>query len=396
MKLSDGGKPILFETASNQKHGIYVHIPFCQKKCAYCDFYSLTDLTLRQPFVESLLQEMALVTSHDVLSDTLYFGGGTPSVLTPRQIEPLMQQIRSLFTLTPDAEITMEVNPGTVSRDYLNFLKQIGINRINIGVQSFSSDTLEFLGRIHSPGQATQAIQQARKAGFDNIGLDLIFGIPGQNASAWQDDLKTALVFAPEHLSCYILSFEKGTPLDQMRKTKTFERAPERHIADLFRITQQILEDAGYEQYEISNYARNGTGGKTWRSRHNLKYWSFAPYTGLGPAAHSYTAPFRHWNVRDVGLYTAILARGHLPIQEREKTTIEEQITEALYLGLRTSDGIDTAHFEKTFQMDFNQEYGEILKALHEENLVIVENGRCALTREGMLFHDSIVERLIP
>ena len=396
MKISDGGKPILFETASNQKHGIYVHIPFCQEKCAYCDFYSVTDLTLRQPFVESLLQEMSLVTSHDVPSDTLYFGGGTPSVLTPRQIETLMQQARSLFTLTPDAEITMEVNPGTVSRDYLNFLMQIGINRINIGVQSFSRDTLEFLGRIHSPDQATHAIQQVRKAGFDNIGLDLIFGIPGQNASAWQDDLKTALVFAPEHLSCYILSFEKGTLLDQMRKTKTFELAPERHIADLFRITQQILEDAGYGQYEISNYARNSTGGKTWRSRHNLKYWSFAPYTGLGPAAHSYAAPFRHWNVRDVGLYTAILARGQLPIQEREKTTIEEQITEAIYLGLRTSDGIDTAHFEKTFQMDFNQKYGDTLKALHEENLVIVENGRCALTREGMLFHDSIVERLIP
>ncbi len=395
MKISDGGKPNPFETASNPKHGIYVHIPFCQRKCAYCDFYSLTDLTLQQPFVASLLQEMALVNSHEILSDTLYFGGGTPSVLTQQQIETIMQQARDLFTLTPDAEITMEVNPGTVTQNYLNFLRQIGINRINIGVQSFSRDILEFLGRIHSPGHATQAIEQARKAGFDNVGLDLIFGIPGQDASSWQDDLKTALVFAPEHLSCYILSFEKGTPLDQMRKTKAFKLAPEQHIADLFRITQQILKDAGYEQYEISNYARIDNSGKTWRSRHNRKYWSFAPYTGLGPAAHSYTAPFRYWNVRDVGLYSAALAQGRLPIQEREKTTTEQQITEAIYLGLRTSDGMNIAHFEKSFQMDFNQQYGDTLKALYQENLVIVENGRCALTPEGMLFHDGIVDRLI-
>ncbi len=395
MKLSDDGKPKLFQTASNQKHGIYVHIPFCLRKCAYCDFYSLTDLTLRQPFVVALLQEMALVNSHDVLSDTLYFGGGTPSVLTPQQIETLMEQARSLFTLTTDAEITMEVNPGTVTQDYLNFLRQSGFNRINIGVQSFSRDTLEFLGRIHSPDHATQTIQYAQKAGFDNMGLDLIFGIPGQDASSWQDDLKTALVFAPQHLSCYILSFEKGTPLDQMRKTNAFKVAPEQHIADLFRMTQQILKDAGYEQYEISNYAKIDTSGQVWRSRHNLKYWSFAPYTGLGPAAHSYSAPVRHWNVRDVGLYTAALAHGRLPIQEREKTTIEQQITETIYLGLRTSDGMDTAHFEKTFQMDFNQQYGYTLQALYEENLVIVEKNRCALTPKGMLFHNSIVERLL-
>jgi oxygen-independent coproporphyrinogen-3 oxidase len=365
------------------------------KKCVYCDFFSLTDLTLRQSFVEALLQEMALVKSRYALSDTLYFGGGTPSVLTPHQIEALMQQARSLFTITPDAEITMEVNPGTVTQNHLNFLMQIGINRINIGVQSFSRDTLEFLGRIHTPGDATQAIQHARKAGFGNIGLDLIFGIPGQDASSWQDDLKTALSWSPEHLSCYILTFEKGTPLDQMRKTNTFKVPPEQRIADLFRITQQMLNDAGYEQYEISSYAKTNISGQTRQSRHNRKYWSFAPYTGLGPSAHSYAPPIRYWNVRDLRLYTAALAKGQLPIEDMEKTTAEQQITETIYLGLRTSDGIDMAHFEKTFHMDFNQRYGDILPALCEENLVIVENGRCALTPEGMLFHDGIVERFL-
>jgi oxygen-independent coproporphyrinogen-3 oxidase len=228
------------------------------------------------------------------------------------------------------------------------------------------------------------------------MGLDLIFGIPGQNASSWKDDLKKALVFKPEHLSCYILSLEKGTPLDQMRKTNAFKLAPEQHIAELFGITQQTLKDAGYEQYEISNYARIDNGEKTWRSRHNRKYWSFAPYTGLGPAAHSYAPPVRYWNVRDLGLYVAALAEGQLPIQEREKTTTKQQITEAIYLGLRTCDGIDIPHFEKSFQIDFNQKYGDTLKSLYKENLVMVENGRCALTSEGMLFHNSIVEKLIP
>jgi len=338
---------------------------------------------------------MTLVKSHDAPSDTLYFGGGTPSVLTPRQLETLMQQVRSLFTLTPDAEITMEVNPGTVTQNHLNYLKQIGINRINIGVQSFSHGTLKFLGRIHSPDDATRVIEHARNAGFDNIGLDLIFGIPGQDAYSWQYDLKTALNWSPEHLSCYILTFEEATPLGRQRKAKAFKVLSEQGVADLFRVTQQVLDDAGYEQYEISNYAKINQNGQTWRSRHNQKYWSFAPYTGLGPSAHSYTPPTRYWNVRDVGQYMGALTQGQLPIQEKEKTTTEQQITEAIFLGLRTSDGIDMTHFEKTFQMTFNQKYGNILQTLCAENLVNIKNGRCVLTPEGMLFHDSIVERLI-
>ena len=376
-------------------HGIYIHIPFCLKKCAYCDFYSLTDLTLRRPFVEALLQEMTLAASPDVPSDTLYFGGGTPSVLAPQQIGALMRQARSRFTLTPDAEITLEVNPGTVTREYLAFLRQTGINRINIGVQSFSRDTLQFLGRIHTPGQATQAILHARQAGFDNVGLDLIFGIPGQDAVSWQNDLKKALSWSPEHLSCYILTFEEGTPLDQKRKTHDFRLLPEKRIAGLFRITRQMLTEAGYEQYEISNYAKIDTDGHTRRSRHNLKYWSFAPYTGLGPSAHSYAPPIRYWNVRDTGRYMATLQQGRLPVEEREKTTLEQQMIETLYLGLRTSEGIDLARFEKTFQQSFRQRYGNILPVLCEERLLRLENGRCVLTPEGMLFHDGIVARLL-
>jgi len=383
------------KTPENISHGIYLHIPFCLKKCAYCDFYSLTDLTLRQPFVDALLREMERVNPPGVLSDTLYFGGGTPSVLTADQITALMQKAQSRFTLAPDTEFTMEVNPGTVTLNRLRFLKQIGINRLNIGVQSFSDDTLKFLGRIHTPEKAIQTIEQARKVGFDNIGLDLMFGIPGQDTASWQDELNTTLALSPEHLSCYILSFEKATPLGRQRKAKVFKVLSERRVADLFRVTQQVLKGAGYEQYEISNYAKINRNGQTWRSRHNQKYWSFAPYTGLGPSAHTYAPPTRYWNVRDVGQYVASLTQGQLPIQEKEKTTTEQQITETIFLGLRTSDGIDMTHFEKKFQVSFNQKFGNILQALCEENLVNIKNNRCALTPEGMLFHDSIVGRLL-
>jgi oxygen-independent coproporphyrinogen-3 oxidase len=338
---------------------------------------------------------MALVRPPDVPSDTLYFGGGTPSVLTPDQITALMQKAQDRFTLAPDTEITMEVNPGTVTQNRLRFLRQIGINRLNIGVQSFSGNILKFLGRIHTPGKAIQTIEQARKAGFDNIGLDLMFGVPGQDTSAWQNDLKTALAWSPEHLSCYILTFEEATPLGRQRKAKAFKVLSEQGVADLFRTTQQVLNDAGYEQYEISNYAKINRNGQTWRSRHNQKYWSFAPYTGLGPSAHSYAPPTRYWNVRDVGQYMGALTQEQLPIQEKEKTTTEQHITEAIFLGLRTSDGIDMTHFDKTFQMSFNQQYGNMLQALCEEKLVNIKNGRCVLTPAGMLFHDSIVERLI-
>jgi putative oxygen-independent coproporphyrinogen III oxidase len=379
----------------DQKHGIYIHTPFCLKKCVYCDFYSLTDLTLRQPFVDALLGEMTLAGQLEVPSDTLYFGGGTPSVLTPRQIETLLEQVQQCFALAPDTEITMEVNPGTITQDHLHILRQMGINRLNIGVQSFSADMLAFLGRIHTSKDAIKTIEQARRAGFDNLGLDLMFGIPGQDVSAWHKDLTTALDGSPEHLSCYILTIEEGTILGQMRKAKAFEVLPEQDIARLFQITQQVLSAAGYDQYEISNYAKPAAGGRSLRSRHNQKYWTFAPYTGLGPSAHSYAPPARYWNVRDVGHYLDTLTRGKRPIQAREETTQEQQITETLYLGLRTADGIDTVQFEKRFKLDFMKQYGDTLKAIGQENWVMHKNGRCALTPKGMLFHDSIVERLL-
>ena len=377
------------------KHGVYIHIPFCLKKCTYCDFYSLTDLTLRQPFVDAVLQEMALLPKPDAGTDTLYFGGGTPSVLARDQIQALYSQVSEQFCIASGSEITMEVNPGTVSSDDLTFLKQIGINRINIGIQSFSADTLKFLGRIHSPKDAIQTIEDARKAGFENIGLDLIFGIPGQTHTAWQTELDTALAFSPEHLACYMLSVESGTLLYHQMKTSIIKPLSERDLADLFRHTQYALGAAEYEQYEISNYAKISKDGISRRSRHNQKYWSFRPYTGLGPSAHSYHPPCRYWNVASLRDYLQALSQNQLPIKDSETTTPEQQMTETIYLGLRTTHGIDTALFKETFNLDFDQVFGDTLRLLCDDGLMVQNQGRYVLSAKGMLFHESIVSRLL-
>ena len=338
---------------------------------------------------------MVLVSKPEVVTDTLYFGGGTPSVLTRNQIEALYRQACRLFAISPDSEITMEVNPGTVSSDHLAFFKQIGINRINIGIQSFTADTLTFLGRIHSPRQATRAVDDARAAGFVNIGLDLIFGIPGQTRAAWRADLEAALALAPEHLACYMLSFESGTLLHKQMQTGTFTPLPENRLADLFRDAQQILGMAGYEQYEISNYAKISQDETCWRSRHNQKYWSFDPYTGLGPAAHSYRPPSRYWNVRDLRNYLKALSRNQLPLENSEKTTLEQQMTEAIFLGLRTIDGIDPVQFKQNFSLDFDQAFADSLQIFCKDLLMVQNKGRYALTPKGMLFHESIASRLL-
>jgi len=376
-------------------HGVYIHIPFCLKRCIYCDFYSQTDLTLRQPFVDALIQEMNLVLKTDGVSDTIYFGGGTPSVLTQSQLRALCQQASAQFRIASDSEITMEVNPGTVSCDDLAFYKQIGVNRLNIGIQSFTADMLEFLGRIHTPRQAKQTIEDARKAGFENIGIDLIFGIPGQTPTTWQAELDTALSFSPQHIAAYMLSIEPGTLLYKQMQIGTIKPLAEQSLADLFRKTQDILGGADYEQYEISNYAEIAKNGVNRRSRHNQKYWSLGPYTGLGPSAHSYRPPHRYWNVRYLQPYLQALSQNRLPQKSSEKTTREQQLTETIYLGLRTSDGIDTRRFNQRFNLDFTQAFGDTLKVFCEDSLMRQSTGRCTLTPKGMLFHESIVSRLL-
>ena len=381
--------------------GLYIHIPFCLKKCAYCDFYSVADLSLGEAFLDAVIHEMQLLGSLPLAFDTIYLGGGTPSVLPPRSIESLIAKTVSQFDIHSNAEITIEVNPGTIDRECLIAYQRAGINRINIGVQSFSDTALDFLGRIHTSVEAETAIVQARQVGFDNLGLDLIFGLPDQNMQGWQQDLEKAVGFTPEHLSCYTLTYEKGTPLEKRIARGRVCPLDDDRVADLFKTTQNVLAQNSYEHYEIANYARLDRGcrsintEKSYRSRHNQKYWTGAPYIGLGPSAHSFVEPERRWNVADIHTYLARLEQGVLPIQSSEALTDEQRLTETLYLELRTLEGINIPRLEEKYHLDFHARYGNTVNDLLQQELLELTETRCVLTRKGMRFLDGIAAMLL-
>jgi len=329
-----------------------------------------------------------MASSHSFLFDTLYFGGGTPSVLRPENIGRIIENAYGLFNISTDTEITIEVNPGTVTSEQLTEYKNIGINRINIGAQSFNDEILNFLGRIHSSNDADLTIRGARKAGFDNIGIDLIYGIPGQTKKIWLSDLQKAVEFEPEHVSCYMLTYEKDTVLDRERQQGKFKPMAGSPLAELFETTMEYLTANGYVQYEISNFAKNASK----ISRHNFKYWSFSPYLGFGPSAHSFIGHQRYWNCRSVKKYIENIKEGRLPIEEKEILSKEQRMMEMVYLGLRKTDGIDIDVIDENLGINFRQIFAEKIKQLEDDGYIlpIQPENRCALSRKGMLFLDSI------
>ncbi len=373
-----------------QPAGIYIHVPFCVKRCRYCDFYSQTDRSLCGDFVDALIREIELSPDPGPV-DSLYFGGGTPSLLDPTEIERISLSVRERFTISPDAEITMEANPGTVDEKRLFDFRAAGVNRLNLGIQSFNDDNLAFLGRIHTAAEASRVVETARTAGFNNLGLDLIYGLPGQTATDLQRDLEKAAAFNPEHLSCYLLTYEKGTLLDKQREQGAVVPLSENITADLFLLNRDFLDRLGYAQYEISNFARSDQ----YRSRHNRKYWNFAPYIGLGPAAHSFLAPVRHWNHRDLGAYLAELEKGRLPIKAKESLTANQQKIESIYLGLRQTRGIPIADFNQRFSADFRTLFEVVLSDSMLDKLLELDADFCRLTPEGMLVMDTVVGRFV-
>ena len=294
------------------------------------------------------------------------------------------------FDLRPDPEITIEINPGTASIEQLTGYRQAGANRINIGVQSFQKKNLDFLGRIHTADQARKAISDARRAGFQSIGLDFIYGLPGQTEADWSKDLQQAVEHDCTHLSCYMLSYENETPLQSDLDSGRIQPLAEEDVRALFDATIDFLADHQYFQYEISNFARIGKDGKPCVSRHNLKYWTRVPYIGLGPSAHSFVEPQRSWNVASVAEYIAVIESGRLPLDEREVLTQEQQMIEFVYLGLRMTRGIDLTAFKKKFHIDFVDAYKELISDLKKRNYITVSNDYCALTRQGRAFLDGI------
>ncbi|WP_054031152.1 radical SAM family heme chaperone HemW [Desulfatitalea tepidiphila] len=379
------------ENDTKADSGIYVHIPFCQSKCPYCDFYSIIDTSRIPEFLKALKVEMKLAATTGTRADTLYIGGGTPSLLTPKQMGLIVDWAAACFNLDPTAEMTLEINPATATKRDLQDYAAFGFNRLNIGVQSFNDQNLAFLGRRHSADQALAAVRAGVEAGFTNIGLDLIFGLPDQSTSTWKNDLLQAIRLAPKHLACYMLSYEPHTPLHQDMQSGRVVPLSELRTADLFRMTHDFLGVAGYEHYEVSNYAQNSR----WRSKHNQKYWNFVPYIGLGPSAHSFNPPERRWNHRFLDDYLKALSQGQLPVSDQEHLSEEQQMIESLFLGLRQSDGIDFIRFQNRFHSDFKLYFHTALDRFSAEGWIEIDDQRCRLTVEGMLFLDRIVEELV-
>jgi oxygen-independent coproporphyrinogen-3 oxidase len=366
--------------------GLYIHIPFCKSKCCYCDFYSVTALASMRDFIDSLIEEMGMYREAFECFDTIYFGGGTPSVLRPEEIQDALNAVRRKFALSPNTEITLEANPGDLDLTYLASLRNLGVNRLNIGVQSFNEEVLKVLGRRHSVGQAVSAIENARKAGFNNLGLDLIYGIPGQEKALWLETLTQVVSLRPEHLSCYQLTIEPHTPLGKRYAQGEFSLPSEDLQYELFMMTSEILEDAGYVHYEVSNFAR----GMAFASRHNQKYWDHTPYLGLGPAAHSFLNNQRWWNRRSVDSYLSAIKKGAKPIEGTEILTLEQLQLEAFYLGLRTKKGICVRDYSTKYSSNILAEKGKSFVELQRRGLVRIEDGFVRPTRAGLVLSDSL------
>ncbi len=366
--------------------GLYIHIPFCLSKCPYCDFYSLTSVSAIPDFLDALFKEMKMYSDPFSAFDTVYMGGGTPSLLSPQQLESIMERVRNTFHLTSKAEISIETNPADLNPRFLESMCQIGFNRINIGVQSLDERVLRFLGRRHSVKQAISAIEVARKAGFKNLGLDLIYGVPGQDVESWLDTLKQAIAFSPEHISCYQLTLEEKTPLGTRQRAGEFSIPGEELQYEFFMKTSESLELAGYTHYEVSNFAR----GVEVTSRHNQKYWDHSPFLGLGPSAHSFQDNQRWWNHRSLDQYLSSIHAGNPPVEETETLTIDQLRLEALYLGLRTKKGIYLSDFKNRYHTDLFTQKKSLLTKLENEGLISICEGYLHPTRTGLAVADSL------
>lgn len=381
------------ELSGRQRAGLYIHVPFCRCKCPYCDFYSITATQFIPAFVGAVIEEMALrrAEAAGLVFDTIYLGGGTPSLLSPRQVARILTAAWKHFAIVPDAQITLEANPATVDGRRLQGYRAAGVNRLNLGVQSIDEGRLAFLGRIHTARQGLAAVGLARKAGFDDLGLDLIYGTPGQTPRRWAEELARVLALGPRHLSCYLLTLAPGTPLEKDRRRGRFISLDEEGQADLFETTQAMLAQAGFEHYEVSNFA----GTRTWRSRHNLKYWTRAPYIGLGPAAHSFVEPLRCWNHRDLGRWLDDIGHGRRPEAGRESLSREQIITETIVLGLRTADGIDLDAFARRFGRRLEELAAGAIAALQHRRLIRLNRRRLRPSPKGFLLADGLAREIV-
>lgn len=384
MKLPpDNSNRLIFVAQSMA--GIYLHIPFCKKACHYCDFHFSTSRQQEEPVIAAMHREIML--RKDFLSspvNTIYFGGGTPSLLPSETIARLLNTVHHYFTISQEAEITLEANPDDISPARALAWKQAGINRISLGIQSFRNEWLHWMNRAHHAEQSVQAIKDLQEAGFNNISIDLIFGMPEQTLEAWKEEIQTALQFGIPHLSCYALTPEPKTALWHMIESgKTLEIDSDQQ-ARMFLVLMEQLEQAGYEHYEISNFALPGN-----RSRHNSAYWKRIPYLGIGPSAHSYNGEERMWNIKNNSLYETAIKEGRLPLNV-EKLSPAEHWNEYIMIAMRTREGIDLNEVENRWGKKEVDQLMHDAKSNMERHLLQLEVNHLQLTREGKLLADQI------
>lgn len=374
--------------------GIYIHIPFCRQKCLYCDFPSFANLdNLFALYTDALCREISeqgvLFLNENV--DTVYIGGGTPTILPVNYLEKIINTLTETFSITEEAEVSIEANPGTVDKNILQRLRNLGINRISFGVQSFHNEILLRLGRIHTGAEGTAAVEDAQWAGFNNINVDLMFGLPGQSHSQFEKDLQTAVALGVQHISAYGLKIEEGTPFARMHMRNELELPPEESEAAMYELVVNYLPSRGFERYEISNYAQAAS-----YCRHNLKYWHYEPYLGLGSAAHSFNAGERWANDGDVKQYIKMISSGLSPICFKEAVDSLTAMAEFIFLGLRTTRGVNIQQFNDYFGISLLKHYEEVLEQLTKQNLLRCGNGYIYLTATGMRFGNMVFEKFLP
>lgn len=370
--------------------GLYIHIPYCRSRCAYCGFYSAAAVPTDN-YVEALLREMAQESVRYAMKvDTVYLGGGTPSALTAAQLARLMDGVRRYFAVERDAEITMEMNPCDMTGEYLAAARDLGVNRLSVGVQSHDDRLLRAIGRRHTAAEAEAAVRRAFRIGFRNISIDLMYELPGQTAEDFARSLRWAMHLPVQHLSIYSLILEEGTQMEQLARRGALPRPTEEESWAMYQAMCRIPPHYGFERYEISSFARRG-----FRSRHNEKYWRLDPYLGLGPAACSRIGRARWQVLPGTHRYIhALLSGGEAP-SEREELTEAEEMEEYCFLHLRMREGILRADFAARYGASIETWYGEELRRLKEEKLLRDEDGRLALTARGAALGNTVFEAFL-
>ncbi len=373
--------------------GLYLHIPFCKQACHYCDFHFSTSMGLKGQFVAALIQEMALRRAYlpdpTAPLETIYFGGGTPSLLTEEELAQIFAAIQTNFAISPQAEITLEANPDDLTAAKLATLAASPINRLSIGLQSFHEPHLRLMNRAHSAQESSQAVRRAQAAGFENISVDLIYGVPAANHDIWQADLASFFDLAVPHVSAYALTIEPGTAFGRRLKKGTFVAPPDEFVAQQFEMLLAQLHTQGYEQYEISNFCRPDR-----ESRHNSNYWRGIPYLGLGPSAHSFNGHSRQYTVANNPQYVAaVLERGEVPATYEQLSPLD-QANEYLLTTLRTSRGCDLAYLRDTLGLDLLADRAAYLARLTAQGMATLETNVLCLTDAGKLLADHITLEL--